>query len=1097
MHKRKYDPTLQPAYLVFEYFADIAMRDAQVEKLEAFLKGGDLNLVMEMIMGSGKSKVLLPLLGLLRADGIALSMLIVPQPFFESVSQDTQTILQDGFSQQLRSLHFDRNTPFKKYHLEMIYDDLCSIRDNKECLIMTSKSVQCLLLKYVEECAICLAKEKAFTEELKIMRKILKLLSDSGYPIIDEADSVLNVLHEVCFSSGRRLNPQAEELETVSEIYALLYENEEIKKLASLESLSDKDATAPPLTEIFYHEVVKPSLAKEFIKKIQGSALFGTKIHEYAKKMTQEEARLLLYYITREEKQTLEAQKYYDELDPQIQEVIALVGEEISHLLPHTLTKRCNVKYGLDEEADGILAIPFSAANMPNRGSQHALRHITMNYTFQTYMKKGTTKTLVEDQIKRLQELAMKEIKESGGKIAIRDTEAGGRFFALQAAVNMAVEMPLFNYKPAHVEELVQKINGSPAAKRAFVSKIALPNLEIFEYKLSCNPINLIALFGRVMGFTGTLWNGMSMHHKLKPTPEVGTDAKTLLLLWKHSRNNAISIQEGSHEEMLAQLKHVNFDMLCDAGGYFIDAANKEAPNKEVSHAIKKMYNTEVVYYDSKGQQTITHADCDIPLTQSDKKPSDRATFLDQSHTTGADVPQKRDAVALVTIGRDMLLRDLLQSVWRLRGLDKSQRVRFVISKEVAGIIRQNLKLEDGHTIQFNSILKFVINNTKGQQGKDTYKALKQELANIPALILLKVLLHDNLTPETQKVALHHLKSYWIKPSAQTARESYGNLACDMPGQTVVEMDRKAALENLDMLFNMMPWLAQIGIHKEELVNEVNSIVTRLKSYVPATLPSPAREIEDDQTVETEKQSDTNVRKEMQTELESQNANQNKKYSWGLVRGTSYIECNTFQEAIKYIQSGYTSTRFVNNMSITLWENCKIPVFSIKTFIESKEADRELQELKSAFEGINLTLNALEWPNSLNYFSLVGRHRIEFEHLLITDSSVIILSQEEAQNELDNPHYYNLTLGYSDPTKKLSQSDLLKVVKVKFLNGEVDYSEPELALLSQWIKAQGNEKMERFFVDHILAGYPQKTTRLYHSTLNKLFLSLHSSVGTR
>ena len=40
-------------------------------------------------MGSGKSKVLLPLLGLMRADGQDLSLLIVPQPLFESISQDT------------------------------------------------------------------------------------------------------------------------------------------------------------------------------------------------------------------------------------------------------------------------------------------------------------------------------------------------------------------------------------------------------------------------------------------------------------------------------------------------------------------------------------------------------------------------------------------------------------------------------------------------------------------------------------------------------------------------------------------------------------------------------------------------------------------------------------------------------------------------------------------------------------------------------------------------------------------------------------------------------------------------------------------------
>jgi primosomal protein N' len=79
---RMFNPLERPAYLVFEYFANISLRPTQFNKLEKFLKEKDLNLVMEMIMGSGKSKVLLPLLGLMRADGKDLSMIIVPQPLF-------------------------------------------------------------------------------------------------------------------------------------------------------------------------------------------------------------------------------------------------------------------------------------------------------------------------------------------------------------------------------------------------------------------------------------------------------------------------------------------------------------------------------------------------------------------------------------------------------------------------------------------------------------------------------------------------------------------------------------------------------------------------------------------------------------------------------------------------------------------------------------------------------------------------------------------------------------------------------------------------------------------------------------------------------
>ena len=72
-----------------------------------------------------------------------------------------------------------------------------------------------------------------------------------------------------------------------------------------------------------------------------------------------------------------------------------------------------------------------------------------------------------------------------------------------------------------------------------------------------------------------------SMHHRLSPKSEKGTDAKTLSLLWDYSRDNAISITEGSTSEMIKQLqdKSIDFDMISDAGGYF-----KQGDNKQISH---------------------------------------------------------------------------------------------------------------------------------------------------------------------------------------------------------------------------------------------------------------------------------------------------------------------------------------------------------------------------------------------------------------------------------------------------------------------------------------------------------------------------------
>ena len=89
-----------------------------------------------------------------------MSMLIVPQQLFENVAHDTKSSLQGAFSQTLRALHFDRHTPFTKEFLENILKDLEHIIKHKECLIMTNKSVQCLVLKFISECAQHFASQK-------------------------------------------------------------------------------------------------------------------------------------------------------------------------------------------------------------------------------------------------------------------------------------------------------------------------------------------------------------------------------------------------------------------------------------------------------------------------------------------------------------------------------------------------------------------------------------------------------------------------------------------------------------------------------------------------------------------------------------------------------------------------------------------------------------------------------------------------------------------------------------------------------------------------------------------------------------------------
>ena len=85
-----------------------------------------------------------------------------------------------------------------------------------------------------------------------------------------------------------------------------------------------------------------------------------------------------------------------------------------------------------------------------------------------------------------------------------------------------------------------------------------------------------------------------------------------------------------------------------------------------------------------------------VPKLMSDVRITEERyfTFYDQVHTTGIDIKHTIDAVCLVTIGKGMTLRDLMQGAWRMRGIGKGQTIRYHMTTEIAELIRRELREE-------------------------------------------------------------------------------------------------------------------------------------------------------------------------------------------------------------------------------------------------------------------------------------------------------------------------------------------------------------------------------------------------------------------
>lgn len=110
-----YNPQQNPEMAIYEYFADIRINPLQAAMIKHLceIKPGTppkfTDKVIQLIMGGGKSKVLLPILAFKAADGEHLSTLVVPEALYGSMKSDFAKTFQDKFGRPLEVIEFNRS----------------------------------------------------------------------------------------------------------------------------------------------------------------------------------------------------------------------------------------------------------------------------------------------------------------------------------------------------------------------------------------------------------------------------------------------------------------------------------------------------------------------------------------------------------------------------------------------------------------------------------------------------------------------------------------------------------------------------------------------------------------------------------------------------------------------------------------------------------------------------------------------------------------------------------------------------------------------------------------------------------------------------
>lgn len=330
--ERNYDPKKYPYLQVLEVFLNVYARPEQVRVIEE-MSISNTNAIVQLLMGSGKSFLLLPLLALVRANGENIASIMVPDALLmnsENGLRETLGVSYGNFVYMLPEISTDNSLEA----LESMYDHLVAVQENRGVVIVSPDRKHALL----NSLALTVDDPKASNEQIQMVLKVLHLLSSSESIMGDEVDTLLKTSLKYIVTKGQEERFAAEQAEFISDLVLNL------------------PTHSVPLESI-YREQLLPSLVEKALAKLP-------------KEYDQNIAKSLFTIRTRTkelEKECDAVEAYLSTLSLEKREFLIGVRTALQLVIPTTLTSHCNEEFGVTMLQETFVATPFAGPNSPTK----------------------------------------------------------------------------------------------------------------------------------------------------------------------------------------------------------------------------------------------------------------------------------------------------------------------------------------------------------------------------------------------------------------------------------------------------------------------------------------------------------------------------------------------------------------------------------------------------------------------------------------------------------------------------------------------------------------------------------------------------------
>ena len=503
------------------------------------------------------------------------------------------------------------------------------------------------------------------------------------------------------------------------------------------------------LNRHFYHKELKPLLARWQLLYLRHKRL-----------PTVEDRHLISYMVNGPLKDKQASSAVHVALDDEYMKMLNLSHDLLRNFVPHVLSKINRVTFGLLSKQDlkqalendpnislarRLCAIPFVGKDIPSRASQFSQPDIVIGLTIMAYRYESLRFSDFENVLMELREQLDSEfgpyhkrpaalkykawVEEAGGKVrGPREGEENpgendleGEFF--KAPVGRVGARGSDDIWPLHLLDLKDEQHMSvtydllhklPSVIYYYLHNFVFPlTMEHHHDKVSASGQDLGGdmLFGRRLGFSGTP-SDLLPEELGQCQYDEGVDGQILHYMTSEDivRTRLLGA-EWTVTKLLDDISTADppFHALLDCGALITGMSNYDVAKYLMTHGLSTEFDG-VVFLDHKDRKMILmrHGMNVVRLNQSGIPLHRRFTFYDQIHTTGMDIPQCIDAVAALTLGKDMTFRDYAQGAFRMRGIGQGQTIEVFIIPEVMRLVQDQYKKVSGNILSTGQQQPFV-----------------------------------------------------------------------------------------------------------------------------------------------------------------------------------------------------------------------------------------------------------------------------------------------------------------------------------------------------------------------------------------------------